>query len=417
MHTSLTTRSLAACAAVALAATLSGCAPQRPAPGALAPVAAHASNQSRDADLAVLDAWEAHRRSLLRNDGADLPTRNVALARAGAWLAFAREAYVERPAARDAADALAEARALMAPFDIELGANAHRGTLTTPAPHGTLAASADRTSPDNWAEVGRLAMAPATVADAPALAEAEIELVRAAPRPVQLLSPSVMLAGEPVGSAVQLPAAGSAVQLPSTVSESPMPALSCVGVQHVARAVALLAQADVVQQGEARQLSEIARLQQDGRVRARRVHFAVRSDSLGMPSAALLSGVAGALRAHPELSLAIQGYADPRGGDNENRELSGRRATTVRDILADSGVADDRMLVRQFGASRRASTGTTALDYARDRRVQLVFVLPDGEELPISESTALDLQIERVVKRSAAVRRRPGVRRVVKAPR
>jgi outer membrane protein OmpA-like peptidoglycan-associated protein len=193
-------------------------------------------------------------------------------------------------------------------------------------------------------------------------------------------------------------------------------------VQHIARAAALLVEADLVQQGEARQLAQMGRLQADARLRARRVHFAVRSDVLVMPSAALLSGVAGALKAHPELSLAIEGYTDPRGTEDSNLELSGRRATMVRDILADSGVADERMLVRQFGERNRAAAGTTALDYARDRRVQLKFVLQDGQELPITEDAALDLQIERVVKRSAAVRRarakasgRPS-RRVVPEP-
>jgi outer membrane protein OmpA-like peptidoglycan-associated protein len=414
MPSSLTSRALAvrrSHLALALSVALAACAPQRPAPGALAPVAARASNQSRAADLAALDAVEAHRVSLLRNDGPDLPARSVALARAGAWLAFAREAYVERPATRDADDALAEARRLMAPFDEHREAGA---PLTTPAPRGQLAVGADRISPDNWAEVGRLASAPASVADASALAEAEIELVRATARPpVQLLSPSVMLAGG------AREAVGSAVQLPGTISESSTSALACVAVQHVARAAVLLAEADLVQQSQARQLGQIARLQEDERVRARQVHFAVRSDAVGMPSAALLSGVAGALKAHPELSLVIEGHTDPRGGDDQNRDLSGRRAVTVRDILADSGVADDRMLVRQFGKSKRASAGTTAADYARDRRVQLRFVLPDGEELPIIDDAAVDLQIERVVKRSAraAAGWRPGVRRTVKAPR
>jgi outer membrane protein OmpA-like peptidoglycan-associated protein len=390
MHTSLTARSLVARGTLALAlASLAACAPQRPAPGALTPVAARATNQARAADLAALDVWESHRVSLMRNDGADLSARGVALARAGAWLAFAREAYVARPLSRDADDALAEARALMAPFDESRAALPSRGAL---------AARADRLSPDNWAEVDRLASAPASVADVSALAAAEIELVRAA-RPVAALAPGVMLAGG------AREAAGSAVQLPSTISETSVSALSCPAVQHIARAAVLLAEADVVQQSEARQLGEIARLQQDERLRARRLHFAVRSDAVGMPSAALLSGVAGALRAHPELSLVIEGHADPRGGDDENRTLSGRRATTVRDILADSGVADERMLVRQFGESRRAAAGSTVVDYARDRRVQLRFVLPDGEELPIAEDSALDLQIERIVKRSAAVHR------------
>jgi hypothetical protein len=57
------------------------------------------------------------------------------------------------------------------------------------------------------------------------------------------------------------------------------------------------------------------------------------------------------------------------------------------------------------------------VDYARDRRVQLRFVLPDGEELPITEDAGLDLQIERIVKRSAAARRRPALRRTARVPR
>jgi outer membrane protein OmpA-like peptidoglycan-associated protein len=315
----------------------------------------------------------------MRNDGADLPARGVALARAGAWIALAREAYVARPFTHEADDALTEARRLIAPFE---GGSPR-------APRGALAAGADRLSPDNWAEVERLAASPEKVADAASLAEAEIELVRAAVPLPRAFAPSVMLAGAPAGAA------------PATE-----PALACQAVTHVARAVALLGEADVVVQGEARQLATIAALQADERTRARAVHFAVRSDTFGLPSAALLRGVAGALKAHPELSLVIEGHTDPRGGSEDNRVLSGRRAVLVRDILSDSGVTDDRMLVRQFGARQRAASGTTAADYARDRRVQLKFVLPDGAELPITDDSAIDLQIEHVVKRSAAVRHR-----------
>ena len=384
--------------------TAVACAPQRPAPGALAPVSARLSNESRAADLAAIDALESRRVGMLRNDGADLPARGVALARAGAWLAFAREAYEARPQSREADDAIAEARKLMAPFAATGDAAAARSTLAT---------NADRLSPDNWAEVGRLASKPEMVADAASLAEAEIELVRAT-RPSLALAPGVMLAGS------ARDATRSVVVLPSVVSETSVSTLSCPAVRHIARAVALLGQADVALQGDARQLAARERLLQDTRLRGRKLHFASKSDVVGMPSAALLSGVAGALKAYPELSLVIEGYADPRGGDEDNRELSGRRGETVRAILADSGVSEDRMLVRQFGESRRAATGTTAEDYARDRRVQLKFVLPDGEELPIADDAALDLQIERVVTRSASVRRRtgwtPNVRRSVPEP-
>ena len=378
------------------------CAPYRPVSGALAPVADRGSNAARAADLAAIDQWEARRLALLRNDGADLPTRSVALARAGGWIAFAREAYVARPGTREADDALAEAGKLMLPFE-------NAGALA--GGRSVLAAGADRLSPDNWAEVGRLASKPESVGDVASLAEAEIELVRATARPPRL-APTVMLAGAPRGSI------SSAVVLPTDVSDVSVWAQSCTAVTHIARAVALLGQADLVQQVEARKVAAMDTLQQDDRLRDRRVHFAVKSDALGMPSAALLSGVAGALKAHPELSLVIEGHADPRGGDDDNRELSARRAGMVRAILADSGVTEDRMLVRQFGERRRAATGTTAVDYARDRRVVLKFVLPDGEELAITDGRTLDLQIERVVRRSAASRRRNSpVRRLVPEPR
>jgi outer membrane protein OmpA-like peptidoglycan-associated protein len=383
------------------ALALTACAPQRPAPGALAPVERRGTNEARAADLAAIDAWEARRVALVRNDGPDLAARTVALARAGAWIVFAREAYQARPTTSDADDALAEARKLMAPFAPDASATAGRGAL---------AAGADRLSPDNWAEVERLASKPEVVADVASLAEAEIELVRATQRP-RMLEPTVILAGGPRDSL------SSAVALPAAISESSVSALSCPAVQHLARAVALLGEADVVLQGEARQVAAVDKLQQDERVRARRLHFAVKSDAVGMPSAALLAGVAGALKSHAELSLVIEGHADPRGGDDDNRALSGRRAAMVREILADSGVTEDRMLVRQFGETRRAAAGSSAVDYARDRRVVLKFVLPDGEELPIAEDTALDLQVERVVKRSATVRRgRPPARRT-KVPR
>src|SRR4051812_26551276 len=189
MHSSLTSRAVSAAGsriALVLSVALAACAPPRPAPGALAPVAARASNQSRAADLAALDAVEAHRVSMLRNDGPDLPARSVALARAGAWLAFAHEAYESRPQSREADDAIAEARRLMAPYEAK---GAERTAATA------LAAGADRSSPDNWAEVGRLAAKPELVADAASLAEAEIELVRAS-RPRLALNTEVRLAGD-----------------------------------------------------------------------------------------------------------------------------------------------------------------------------------------------------------------------------
>jgi hypothetical protein len=146
---------------------------------------------------------------------------------------------------------------------------------------------------------------------------------------------------------------------------------------------------------------------------ARTVHFALASDVLHDPSAALLAGVADAMRQHSEVSLVIEGHADPRGADTSNLWLSGRRAEGVRELLVRSGVDGNRVLVRMFGARRRDGSGTSVLDYARDRRVQLRFVLPDGTELPAIED-ASDLQIETQKLWSGALR--PGLRRFVAPP-
>jgi hypothetical protein len=146
---------------------------------------------------------------------------------------------------------------------------------------------------------------------------------------------------------------------------------------------------------------------------ARTVHFALASDVLHDPSAALLAGVADAMRQHPEVSLVIEGHADPRGADTSNLWLSGRRAEGVRDLLVRSGVDGNRVLVRMFGARRRDGSGTSVFDYARDRRVQLRFVLPDGTELPAIED-ASDLQIEAQTLWTGALR--PGLRRFVAEP-
>jgi outer membrane protein OmpA-like peptidoglycan-associated protein len=310
-------------AAAALLLTVIACAPMRPSPGDLAPMPVRVTNEILAADLATIDAWELRRESLLRNDGADLATRTVVLARAGVWLVFAREIYTTQPRAHEADDALAEARRLIESLsDVTRVASSATSSATSSA----LLASAKRLDPEAWKRL----------------------------RELKGSSEDVTLAG---------------------------------GIR--------LAPPDAL------------------RANARTVHFALASDVLHGPSAALLDGVADVMRQHPDVSLVIEGHADPRGADTSNLQLSGRRAEGVRQWLVASGVDGDRVLVRMFGARQRNGAGTTVLDYARDRRVQLRFVLPDGAELPASRDES-DLQIE--PERLWIGAQRPGLRRYVPEP-
>jgi outer membrane protein OmpA-like peptidoglycan-associated protein len=372
------------CTSALLIVCLCACAPMRQMPGALAPVHARTTNGILAADLATIDAWEARRIALLRNDGADLSSRGITLARAGAWLAFAREAYVAHPRAQDADEALTEARRLLESL------SSTRIVATVPAAPASLLATAQKLSPELWARVRELESGSGAAQNIATLADAEIELVRAA------------AARAPV-SIVELPAN------PVSMSGSGG-ALACSQSQHVARAGRLLLPdaTEVRLAGDTR-LTAPEELRQN----ARTVHFALASDVLHDPSAALLAGVADAMRQHPEVSLVIEGHADPRGADTSNLWLSGRRAEGVRELLVHSGVDGNRVLVRMFGARHRDASGTSVLDYARDRRVQLRFVLPDGTELT-AMADASDLQIESEKLWSGA--QRPGLRRFVAEP-
>ena len=356
--------------AALLLLTVMACGPMRPSPGDLAPMPGRVTNEVLAADLATIDAWESRRVSLLRNDGADLATRSVVLARAGAWLMFARETYVAQPRAQEADDALAEARRL-----IESLSDATRVTPSRAAP-SALVAAAEKSNPALWARLRELEASPDAATKAAALADAEIELVRAASQ----------LARQPM---LHVARAGRLL-------DGREPGVTLAGGQRVAPPDNL-------------RLTPPDEL----RANARTVHFALASDVLYAPSTALLDGVAAAMRQHPEVSLVIEGHADPRGADTSNLWLSGRRAAGVRELLVGKGVDGNRVLVRMFGARRREGIGTSVLDYARDRRVQLRFVLPDGSELPAMDDES-DLQIESQKLWSGAMR--PGLRRYVPEP-
>lgn len=101
-----------------------------------------------------------------------------------------------------------------------------------------------------------------------------------------------------------------------------------------------------------------------------------------------LAKISGILLAHPGLSLQIEGHTDSVGSDEFNQELSGRRADSVRDYLAQEGVLASSMTARGFGKTQPVATNDTPEGRQRNRRVELVVngdaignsagVTPDG---------------------------------------
>ncbi|ARV63333.1 cell envelope biogenesis protein OmpA [Nostocales cyanobacterium HT-58-2] len=127
----------------------------------------------------------------------------------------------------------------------------------------------------------------------------------------------------------------------------------------------------------------------------RNVHFALDKSFISQQSAAVLDKVAEVLQQYPYIVIELQGHADPRASDAYNQALARRRALSVRNYLLRKGITPERMTIRSFGESRRKVPGSTDIvDYARDRRVEIIFRDVRGIDLIIEEQED-DLQIER----------------------
>src|SRR5260370_23710237 len=82
----------------------------------------------------------------------------------------------------------------------------------------------------------------------------------------------------------------------------------------------------------------------------------------------------------PQARVRIAGYADPRGSEAYNSELSLRRAQGVAAVLMSVGVAPERILIEAHGKSESTSADGDLDGYAFDRRVTVRPELPRSGE-------------------------------------
>src|SRR5216683_2702410 len=85
-----------------------------------------------------------------------------------------------------------------------------------------------------------------------------------------------------------------------------------------------------------------------------------------------LAKISGIVLAHPGLVLQIEGHTDSVGGDEFNQQLSERRASSVREFLAEQGVSPSSISARGFGKTQPVASNETAEGRQRNRRVELV---------------------------------------------
>lgn len=88
-----------------------------------------------------------------------------------------------------------------------------------------------------------------------------------------------------------------------------------------------------------------------------------------------LGQLAATVAADPDIQVRLDGFADERGDEAYNQELSVRRVEYVRDVLVGSGIPASRISLNAHGEA--TAIDASADSYALERRVSLTLYMGD----------------------------------------
>lgn len=104
------------------------------------------------------------------------------------------------------------------------------------------------------------------------------------------------------------------------------------------------------------------------------VYFSFDSHTLSAESLQSLQKVASFLKKQREMTVAVNGYADPNGPATYNLKLSEKRAAAVAAYLTEAaGIGKERITLKAFGESGLISQNIEKSGANENRRVELVF--------------------------------------------
>lgn len=89
-----------------------------------------------------------------------------------------------------------------------------------------------------------------------------------------------------------------------------------------------------------------------------------------------LAELAGALAAMPDVRIQLSGFADERGDETYNFELSRKRVEFVRDQLIDVGIRPEQISATAFGEAPAQDDNPDS--YALERRVNMTVFIEDS---------------------------------------
>jgi outer membrane protein OmpA-like peptidoglycan-associated protein len=111
------------------------------------------------------------------------------------------------------------------------------------------------------------------------------------------------------------------------------------------------------------------------------VGFRTNEDSISNQAMAPLMKLGALAASMPDVKVRVAGYADPRGSEKVNDELSRRRAEAVAEVLAQAGLPKDHMIVEGHGKTESTTMEGDADGYAFDRKVTVRLERAGGQEV------------------------------------
>jgi peptidoglycan-associated lipoprotein len=102
------------------------------------------------------------------------------------------------------------------------------------------------------------------------------------------------------------------------------------------------------------------------------VYFTTDSTDLTPEATTILQKQSQWLQQYPQYTITIEGHADERGTREYNIALGARRATTVRNFLAQNGINGSRIRTISYGKERPVAVCNDISCWSQNRRAQTV---------------------------------------------